>query len=101
MLQKPGGLTPCRIASMCRPSRAETLTMNLEDVPLLQIQRDIQALPRDYERFRKYLRIVGAADSPTLKRPTLLMMNPMGKEHVTGLLDALLAMDAETIAAAA
>jgi hypothetical protein len=75
--------------------------MNLEYVPLLQIQRDIQALPRDYERFRKYLRIVGAADSPTLERPTLLMMNPMGKEHVTRLLDALLAMDAETIAAAA
>jgi len=75
--------------------------MNLEYVPLLQIQRDIQALPRDYERFRKYLRIVGATDSPTIERPTLLMMNPMGKEHVTRLLDTLLAMNAETIAAAA
>jgi hypothetical protein len=73
--------------------------MNLEYVPLLQIQRDIQEMPRGMDRFRHYLRTVGAKDSPTLELPTLLIMNPMGKDHVTRHLDALLAMNAENIAA--
>ena len=30
--------------------------MKLHYVPLLQIQRDLQGLPRNYARFRQYLR---------------------------------------------
>lgn len=30
--------------------------MNLEYVPLLQVQRDLYKLPRGFERFREYLR---------------------------------------------
>jgi len=73
--------------------------MNLEYVPLLQIQRDIQEMPRGMDRFRHYLRTVGATDSPTLELPTLLIMNPMGKDHVTRQLDGLLAMNADRVAA--
>jgi hypothetical protein len=39
--------------------------MNLNYVPLLQIQRELQGLPRSYERFRQYLRTIspdGARD---------------------------------------
>jgi hypothetical protein len=75
--------------------------MNLEYVPLLRIQREIQGMPRNMERFEHYLRTIGAKDSATLELPTLLVMNPMGKEHVTRQLDELLAMDADAIAAEA
>src|SRR5262249_2153687 len=36
-----------------------------------------------------------------LELPSLLVMNPMGKDHVTALLDALLALDADAVAARA
>lgn len=76
--------------------------MNLDYVPLLQIARDLHGIPRGMERFRRYLRTIGSPDgSPFLERPPLLIMNPMGKDHVTALLDSLLAMDADTIAARA
>jgi hypothetical protein len=69
--------------------------------PLLQIQRDLHGLPRNRERFLKYLRTIGSRDGNTLELPSLLIMNPMGREHVTAHLDALLAMDADTSAAQA
>src|SRR5947209_7485423 len=75
--------------------------MKLEYVPLLQLQREIQGLPRNYERFRQYLRTITSQGGAGLKLPSLLMMNPMGKDHVTALLDALLALDADGIAARA
>ncbi len=75
--------------------------MNITYVPLLQIQRDLHGLPRNRERFLKYLRTIGSRDGNTLELPSLLIMNPMGLEHVTAHLDALLAMDADTIAAQA
>lgn len=71
--------------------------MKLEYVPLLQVQRGIQALPRNYARFRQYLRTMLTQDGVEL--PPLGIMNPMGKDHVTALLDALLALDAEGIGA--
>ena len=74
--------------------------MNLQYVPLLQIQRDLQGMPRNYERFRRYLRTI-FPDGATVELPPLLAMNPMGKDHVTALLDALLALDADGIAARA
>ncbi len=75
--------------------------MNLEYVPLLQVQRDLQGLPRNYDRFRQYLRTVMSPDGPSVNLPSLLFMNPMGKDHVTALLDALLALDADGVAARA
>jgi hypothetical protein len=75
--------------------------MNLTYVPLLQIQRGLQGMPRNYARFRQYLRTIIGQDRNTLELPPLGIMNPMGKDHVTALLDALLALDADGIAARA
>jgi hypothetical protein len=72
--------------------------MNLDYVPLVKLQRELQGLPRNYERFRKYLRTIANEDGTSLKLPSLVIMNPMGKDHVTALLDALLALNADGIA---
>ena len=72
--------------------------LQLEPVPLLQIQRDLYDLPRSFERFEAYIAtMVGGSDDIAL--PPLVAMNPMGKPHVAALLDALLSIDAEGIAA--
>jgi hypothetical protein len=68
---------------------------------LLALQREIQGMPRDLRRFRQYLRTIVSEDGTSLELPSLLVMNPMGKDHVTALLDALLALDADGIAARA
>lgn len=73
--------------------------MELEYVPLLQTQRGLQTLPRNYARFRQYLRTMLGPDEVRL--PPLGIMNPMGKDHVTALLDELLALDADGIGARA
>jgi hypothetical protein len=75
--------------------------MRLSYVPLLQVQRELQGLPRDYNRFRTYLRTAFNRERTRLELPPLLWMNPMGREHVTSLLDALLALDADGTAARA
>jgi hypothetical protein len=72
--------------------------MKLTYVPLLQIQRELQGLPRNYARFRRYLRTMIDYDGQTVELPPLMWMNPMGKDHVTDLLDALLALDADALA---
>jgi hypothetical protein len=72
--------------------------MNLHYVPLLQIQRDLHGVPRGMERFKQYLRVIGAKDSEHLKLPSLVIMNPMGKDHMKALLDALRTLDADKIA---
>lgn len=73
--------------------------MKLEYVPLLQVQRDLHSMPRDMKRFQKYLQLLTTPDGSGLEFPPLVIMNPMGKEHVTALLDALLGMDADGLAA--
>jgi hypothetical protein len=84
--------------------------MNLDYVPLLRVMRDLHSIPRgqppDFngmKRFRAYLRTIFDYDRKgqctACKLPTLLAMNPMGKDHVTALLDAYLAMDADGIGA--
>src|SRR5690348_12516275 len=73
--------------------------MNLEWTPLLQPQRDLYRIPRGMDRFRQYLRVMLKDDGSDLRLPPLVAMNPMAKEHVAALLDALLALDAESIAA--
>ncbi len=74
--------------------------MKLTYVPLLQIQRELQGLPRNHERFRQYLRTI-CPDAATLELPPLAIMNPMGKDHVTALLGAFLALDADGVASQA
>jgi hypothetical protein len=73
--------------------------MKVDFVPLLQIQRDLYSLPRGPERFRAYLKTVVNAEGTDVRLPPLVAMNPMGKDHLPALLDALLAMDAEATAA--
>jgi len=82
--------------------------MFLDYVPLLQVMRDLHSIPRgeppDFngmKRFRHYLRVIFGDDRKVCKLPPLLAMNPMGKDHVTTLLDAYLAMDADGIGARA
>ncbi|HQR09167.1 MAG TPA: hypothetical protein PLN21_20265 [Gemmatales bacterium] len=76
--------------------------MIIEYVPLLQVQRKLQGMPRNRERFMTYLQTIGARDSGgILELPSLMIANPMGKDHVTRYLDELLAMQADEIAAQA
>ena len=82
--------------------------MNLDYVPLLRIMRDLYSIPRgnppDFNgmrRFHEYLRTIFPQDDTADQLLPLLAMNPMGKEHVARFLDALLALDADTIGAQA
>ena len=71
--------------------------MTLTFVPLLQMQRDLYALPRGMERFREYIRTMTDAATGDLALP-LVAMNPMGKDHVPTIIDDYLALNAEKIA---
>jgi len=73
--------------------------MKVNYVPLLPVQRGLQGLPRNYARFQQYLRTVMNAEGTGPELTPLLLGNPMGKEHVTALLDALIKLDADGIAA--
>jgi hypothetical protein len=75
--------------------------MNLEYYPLLQIQRELQGMPRNYARFQQYLRRVKNQYGEDGMLVPLIAANPMAKDHVTALLDAFLALDADRIAARA
>ncbi len=82
--------------------------MILDYVPLVRVMRDLHNIPRgqppDFngkKRFRQYLRTIFDYDRKVCKLPLLLAMNPMAKDHVTALLDAYLAMDADGIGARA
>ena len=72
--------------------------MKIEHVPLLQIQRDLYAIPRGYERFQAYLKVMTTPERDDLTLAPLAGMNPMGKDHIPALLDEYLALDAEAIA---
>ncbi len=71
--------------------------MQLTVVPLLGVARELHRLPRGTERFRAYINAV-QPDSATIMLP-LVALNPMGKEHVAALLDRLIALEAEAVAA--
>jgi len=79
---------------------AASAIMNVEYIPLLQVQREVYELPRGFERFREYLRTMVDPGAGDLKLP-LAAMNPMGKDHLPGFLDSLLDMDADGEAARA
>ncbi len=75
--------------------------MDLTYIPLLRLQRQLYELPRGPDRFREYLRTMRNDDSSGLDLPPLILMNPMARDHVPAMLDALLAIDADEIAARA
>ncbi len=75
--------------------------MNLDYVPLIRVMRELHRLPLGRERFRQYLRTIFPGGENADQLLPLVAMNPMGKEHVTALLDTLLAMDGDGIAARA
>src|SRR5258708_28493096 len=75
--------------------------MNLDYIPLLRVQRELHGIPRGRERFRQYLRTISNQDGTDIELVPLLIMNPMGKDHVTALLDTLLALDADGVGARA
>jgi hypothetical protein len=50
-------------------------------------------------RLRQYLRTIFDYDRKVVQLAPLFFMNPMGKDHVTALLDAYLAMDGDGIGA--
>lgn len=72
--------------------------MKFEFVPLLKIQRDLYDLPRGMERFNAYISAMVDDETNDIKLP-LSGMNPMGKEHIKKLLDELIALDADDVAA--
>ena len=71
--------------------------MKLAYVPLLRVQRGLYDIPRGPDRFREYLATLINPDTRDLGLP-LSAMNPMGKDPVPAVLDALLALDAEAVA---
>jgi hypothetical protein len=75
--------------------------MKFDFVPLLQLQRELYRIPRGRERFEEYLRVMLKDDRSDVQLPPLVIMNPMGKDHVPARLDTLLALHAEDLAAQA
>ena len=71
--------------------------MKLSFLPLLQIQRDLYAMPRGRERFNEYIKTMTDRETGDLVLP-LVAMNPMGREHVAALIDEYIALGAEKIA---
>jgi len=65
-------------------------------LPLLSVQRDLYALPRGRDRFHAYLQTLRDGRTGDLALP-LVAMNPMGKDHVSALIEQYLAMDADAI----
>lgn len=75
--------------------------MNLQHVPLLQTQRDLHDVPRGRDRFEQYLRTILTPDGTDVELLPLVLMNPMARDRVTALLEALLAAGADAAGTAA
>lgn len=71
--------------------------MKLSFLPLLQVQRDLYAMPRGIERFREYIKTMTDPETGDLALP-LVAMNPMGKDHIPALIDEYIALDSESYA---
>ena len=72
--------------------------MEIEFVPLLEQQRDLYRIPRGGERFSAYLRLMLNEDQDDVRLPPLVALNPMARDHVAALIDALLGLGAEEVA---
>ena len=75
--------------------------MKIELVPLLQLQRELYNISNGSERFRAYLKTMLNADASDAELLPMVSMNPMGKAHIPAMLDTLLAINAEAVAAQA
>ena len=75
--------------------------MRIEFIPLLALQHEIYLIPRGKERFRKYLRTLVDKTGADVEFPPLVAINPMARDHVPTMVDALIALDADAIAAQA
>lgn len=75
--------------------------MKVELVPLLEMARELYAMPHGRKRFEQYLRTMLNEPRDEVRFAPLVIMNPMAREHVTALIDHLLAIDAEAVAAEA
>ncbi|HUY40846.1 MAG TPA: hypothetical protein VMV82_04680 [Candidatus Dormibacteraeota bacterium] len=75
------------------------MPLQVELVPLLQRERELYAVPRGRERFDAYVKAMtdetGEAVLP------LTVLNPMGREHVAELLDRMIDLGVERVAAQA
>ncbi|WP_165246234.1 hypothetical protein [Paludisphaera soli] len=71
--------------------------MNLEFIPLLAAQRELYRIPRGPARFGPYVRMM--RDDP--EAAPLVALNPMARDHVPALIDALIGLDADRLAAEA
>jgi hypothetical protein len=81
-------------------TQPRAFTLKLSFLPLLQVQRDLYAMPRGMERFREYIKTMTDPETGDLALP-LVAMNPMGKDHIPALIDEYIALGAERIASAA
>jgi hypothetical protein len=75
--------------------------MELVFLPLLDVQRDLYAMPRSMDRFEAYLKQMMGSSEDDIEFPPLVLMNPMGKAHCLAAVDHLIAIGAETAAAQA
>lgn len=75
--------------------------MQFELIPLLRIQRDLYDIPHGQERFQVYLETMLNSEGSDVDFLPMTTMNPMGKKHIPEILDTLLAIDAEAVAASA
>jgi hypothetical protein len=72
--------------------------MKLTLIPLLQTQRELYDIPMGWDRFNRYIwTMTGGGDDIELL--PLATMNPMGKPHVADVLDRLIALGVEDVAA--
>jgi hypothetical protein len=78
--------------------------MNIDFIPTLQVQRELYEKPRDMARFRWYIEQMLGDSADGDERDVQLpigAVNPMGKAHCLDAVNALIAIDADGVAAAA
>ncbi len=73
--------------------------MTIEHVPLLSIQRELYARPRDRARFEAYLDAMTAKHGDYDVKLPLVAMNPMAGPAAAARLEELIALDAERVVA--
>lgn len=74
--------------------------MQFELVPMLEIQRDLYAMPRGGERFKRYLATLTAGGDDAELLP-LVALNPMARPHVAAYVDRLIELRGEEVVAEA
>jgi hypothetical protein len=73
----------------------------LSYTPLLQTQLEVYKVPLGLERFKAYIKTILNEDSDDIELAPLSAMNPMAKEHAKVVLETLLELQADSIAAKA